>query len=560
MEFRFCFELVSYVVGGLSVFLLGMKHMSEGMQAIAGARLRKLIAAVTDNRFTACGVGTAVTCLIQSSSVTTVMVVGLVNAGFMTLRQAVGVTLGADIGTTITAWIVALNILELGLPLLGIAGFFFLFSKSERVRYTAMMCMGLGMVFFGLLLMKNGVKPLRTLPAFREWFMRFRPDTLLGVLKCVAVGAILTAIVQSSSATVGITMVLASEGAIEYPTAVALVIGENIGTTITAYLASLGASTNAKRAAYAHIFIKFVGALWAIPMLRFGMDAVARMLGADPGTAVMVDGQATFPYVMRGIAFFHTGFNAMNVVLFLPFVPLLARILKTVVPDRAPKEEPHLTYLDVRMLDAPAIGIQESENEIVRMGESVQQMLVFVGEILSSDKDDGEKEEDVFHREEVLDGVQREIVGFLSDLLSGSVSHEVMNRGRLQLRMADEYESISDYVATVLKQHLKLRKANLALTAEGQAEIRTLHHHVTEYVTMIAEAVRDGYAEVLTKARSQGDMITHLVRDARELHLTRLAANDLAPLTSFAFTDMLNSYRRIKDHALNIAEALAGEK
>ena len=560
MDFKFFFQLVSYLIGGLSVFLLGMKHMSEGMQAIAGERLRKLIAAVTDNRLKACAVGVTVTCLIQSSSVTTVMVVGLVNAGFMTLRQAVGVSLGAAMGTTITAWIVALNILELGLPILGVAGFFFLFSKNERVRYAAMMCMGLGMVFFGLLLMKNGVKPLRDLPAFREWFMRFRPDTFLGVLKCVVVGAILTAVVQSSSATVGITMVLASEGAIEYSTAVALVIGENIGTTITAYLASLGASTNAKRAAYAHIWIKVIGALWVVPLLGVGVAAVAAVIGQDPGALVMVDGHATFPNAMRGIALFHTGFNFINVLIFLPLVPLLARALQRAIPDRAVPEVPHLTYLDVRMLDAPAIGIQESENEIVRMGESVQKMLVYVGEIFSSNEEDEAKEKKVFHREEVLDGVQREIVGFLSDLLSGSVSHEVMNRGRLQLRMADEYESISDYVATVLKQHLKLRKANLALTAEGQAEIRTLHQHVTEYVTMIAEAVRDGYAEVLTKARSQGDMIAHFVRDSREQHLTRLAANGLAPLTSFAFTDMLNSYRRIKDHALNIAEALAGEK
>jgi len=194
------------LIGGLAIFLLGMKNMSEGMQAIAGSRLRRMIGVATNNRLLACGTGAVVTSIIQSSSVTTVMLVGFVNAGLMTLLQAIGVILGADIGTTITGWIVSLNVAEYGLPVLGLSGFFFLFTKNERLRYAAMAFMGVGMVFFGLQLMKHGLEPLRHSENFIAWFSRFEPASYFGVLKCVLAGALVTAVVQSSSATVAITI------------------------------------------------------------------------------------------------------------------------------------------------------------------------------------------------------------------------------------------------------------------------------------------------------------------------------------------------------------------
>ncbi|HOQ04213.1 MAG TPA: Na/Pi cotransporter family protein [Anaerohalosphaeraceae bacterium] len=255
-------EIIYQVCGGLGIFLLGMKNMSEGMQAVAGERLRKMIGAVTNNRILACGVGLLVTMIIQSSSVTTVMVVGLVNAGIMTLLQAIGVIMGANIGTTITGWILVINIGKYGLPMLGAASFFYLFSKRDRVRFTAMFLMGLGMVFFGLELMKNGFSPLKDMPGFISWFHRFQPDSYFGIWKCVLVGTLLTAVFQSSSATVGITLGLADIGIIGFPTAAALILGENIGTTVTALLASIGANSNARRAALAHSFFNLLGVCW----------------------------------------------------------------------------------------------------------------------------------------------------------------------------------------------------------------------------------------------------------------------------------------------------------
>ena len=261
-------KMVFSLLGGLGIFLLGMRYMSEGIQKIAGASLKRLIKMVTNNRFLACTVGVALTMLVQSSSVTTVMAVGFVNSGIMALNQAIGVILGANIGTTVTGWVIALKIGKWGLPILGVSAFVFLFSKRERVKYFAMALLGIGMIFTGLGLMKAGFKPMANIEEFEAAFAYFNAATYFGILKCAFVGCMLTVVVQSSSATLAITIALASTGAISFEAAAALVLGENIGTTITAFLASLGASTNAKRAAYLHIVFNLIGVCWKTLLLH----------------------------------------------------------------------------------------------------------------------------------------------------------------------------------------------------------------------------------------------------------------------------------------------------
>ena len=561
METEAVIKMIISVVGGLGIFLLGMKNMSEGMQAVAGARMRKLINAVTNNRIIACGIGIAITSLIQSSSVTTVMVVGMVNASLMNLTQAIGVTLGAAIGTTITGWILVLQIAKYGLPILGVSAFFYLFSKSERVRYTAMMILGLGMVFFGLQLMKEGFGPLKDMPEFIAWFSRFTPDSYFGVLRCCLVGTLVTAIVQSSSATLGITMGLAGTGVINFETAAALVLGENIGTTITAGLASLGASTNAKRAAVAHFIIKLVGAAWITAIFPFYITLIKNFVGAEAIlTTVDVGGVQTYATAMKAIALSHTGFNVANVLLFLPFTAAFAGLLTRLIPDKIQKEVPHLKFLDVRMLDTPAVGIEQSKMEILRMSENVEKMLNRLKQILINNRADERSEAKIFHREEVLDIIQKEVVEFLSNLLSGNVPHTVMDQGRMQLRMADEYESISDYITNILKLNLKIRQADLKVSDAGQEEILDLHEKISDYIKLIAQAVHEGNESILSKAQTRGESITYLVKQCRTKHLERVESGHISPLKSLIFTDILTSYRRIKDHGLNIAEALAGEK
>ncbi|MBI9020141.1 MAG: Na/Pi cotransporter family protein [Verrucomicrobia bacterium] len=559
MDVALPMEIILRVGGGLGLFLLGMKNMSEGMQAAAGSRLRAMIGAVTNNRFLACGVGLLVTCLIQSSSVTTVMLVGFANAGLMTLAQSIGVILGADIGTTITGWILVLEIGKYGLPLLGFAAFFFLFCRGDKVRSIALLIMGLGMVFFGLELMKEGFKPLREMDSFICWFSKFSPDSYWGIIKCTLVGAGVTAIVQSSSATVGITMGLASQGIINFETSVALVLGQNIGTTITAYLASIGTVRSAKRVAYAHILIKVIGVIFLVALFPWYITLIRSLLVLDPDGSVVVDGEVKYLTIIKGIAVAHTTFNVILVAAFLPFTKKLAGLLTRLMPDTAADETPHLTYLDVRMLNTPALGMEQSRQELLFMAESVHSMMSLLRDSLFSDKPDEEIHRQIFRREDILDNVQKEITEFLGSLLAGNVTHDIVSEARGQVRLADEYESISDYIAGILKMQMKLRSNKLIPSPEGQREMLELHDLTAEYLQFIHASLRE-QTNIQSEAVMRSEELTRMMKEFRERHLERLASGQISPLLSLVMPDMLSAYRRIKDHALNIAEVLAGEK
>jgi phosphate:Na+ symporter len=567
MDYQKCLEMFSCVVGGLGIFLYGMKNMSEGLQAVAGDRMRRLIGAMTSNRLMGTAVGTSVTGIIQSSSVTTVMVVSMVNAGLMTLKQAIPVIFGANIGTTVTAWIMAYSLTQYGLPLMGLSIFFYLFSKNERVRFTAMIIVGLGMVFFGLDLMTKGLSPIKGMPEFVQWFHRFSADSYLGVVKCILTGAFVTAIVQSSSATVGITMTLANVGLIDFPTAAGLVLGENIGTTITAFLASLGTTTNAKRSAYAHMFFNTLGVCWITPLffiyMPFIVWFVKTFLGCDsPDTPLMVNGMETFPNAEKAIAATHSWFNIVNVIVFLPWVGPYARFLTWLVPEKAKPEVPKLTYLDVRIFDTPAIGLEQSRKEILRMGTTCRKTMDILREAIFDAGLDRNKCEEIFHTENDLDVMQKEIVEFIGHVLTGNISHDMVEEGRGQIRMADEYESISDYTTAILKLRLKMRDTNQHLSAEGKQELTELHDMVIEFIDLVNAVGTSGTADsdFISKAITKSNSITSFMKECRNKHLARVSDGKATPLKSLIYTDMLTSYRRIKDHCLNIAEVLAGEK
>ncbi len=557
-------QMVFQLIGGLGIFLLGMKYMSEGMQAVAGTGLRRMISAVTTNRVMATAVGVLVTMCVQSSSITTVMVVGFVNSGLMQLSQAIGVIMGANIGTTITGWILVLKIGKYGLPMLGIAAFVYLFSKGDRWRYLAMTVMGVGMVFFGLELMKDGCSDIRKMPAFAAWFQEFRADTYFGVLKCMMAGCILTVLVQSSSATLGITIALAFNGTIEFETAGALVLGENVGTTITALLASIGATTNARRAAYFHVLFNMLGVAW-ISLIFFQyivfIPWLLNLFGdVNIAQTVIADGKETFPQTTAAIAATHTIFNVTNTLLFLPFAHKFGKLLMRVVPDKAHKEKPHLTNLDIRILETPVIAIEQSRVEILRMGTGCEKMMEWLRQLLPQDEPDDELVRKLFHREEVLDTIQDEVIDFMTDLLSGNVPHSIIGEGRCQMRMADEYESISDYIASILKFHLKLLHQGHRLDESHQQKLLRLHDKVDEYLKLITRGYESRQTEIITKAHSLGGDIKHQVKSLRDEHLDLVTQEKIEPYINVSYNAMLNSYRRVRDHALNIAEALASVK
>jgi len=569
MSSEHIFKLIFNVVGGLGIFLLGMKNMSDGLQTIAGDRLRKLIGMVTNNRIMATGVGTLVTCLIQSSSITTVMTVGFVNSGIMTLQQAIGIIMGANIGTTITGWILVINLGMYGLPLMGISVFLYLFVKNEKVRYAGMAAMGIGMIFFGLEVMKEGFAPIRDIPEFIGWFHKFSADSYPGVLKCALAGCVVTLVVQSSSATLGITMGLAASGIIQFETAAALVLGENIGTTITAYLASLGTTTNGKRAAYAHITFNVIGVLWITAIFSFYMTLIRKFIGHDPNTMVMANGAETYPYIQAGIAAVHSGFNIFNTLLFLPLTNVLAYVLIKAVPDKPYKEPPKLTKLGSHLVDSPMVGIAQSRYELINMGKQDREMFDKLKIILSGSGggvEGAENEEklvdSIFYKEGVMDNIQREITAFLTDVLSaGNIPRSLAEEAQIQIRLADDYETISDYVTTLAKLYMRIKNAtHVEMPQIMRDELLSLHDSVSDYFDMVNHAFNVNNKAIISKANPQGDAITHKFRDLRGRHLARLAEHPVDPLLSTTFPDMLISYRRIKDHILNIAEVMSGEE
>lgn len=539
-------KLVFGLIGGLGIFLLGMKNMSDGMQAVAGSSLRRMIGLATNNRFLATGVGTLVTTLIQSSSITTVMVVGFVNSGVMSLQQAMGVIMGANIGTTITGWIIALKIGKYGLPILGAWAFVYLFSKGDRWRSWAMFFMGIGMVFFGLELMKDACKVIRETPDFQLWFQRFQADSYFGVIKCALAGCLLTMMVQSSSATLGITITLATEGVIGYQTAAALVLGENIGTTITAYLASLGATTNARRAAYFHVIFNLVGVFWITLIFGWYTALVLRIVPSG---------------MEAQIATTHSIFNVVNTLAFLGFVAPIATLLERLVPAKAFKEKPRLTDLDIRMLETPMLAVEQSRQEIIKMGEDCHRMLLWLRELLQQESLNRSQVLELREKEKMLDDVQDEVSSFVTNLLAGNVPHNVAQECRQQLRLADEYESVSDYVTSIVRFDEKLRQGELRFAPKQVEGLVSLCDTIAGFVEEVNRAYCDGNLNVAEEVGSSSKKIRRQIKDLRKAYLEELPQETLvAPQITVAFLNALNGFGRVRDHAMVVAETISGER
>ncbi len=562
-------KMLLQVVGGLGIFMLGMKFMSEGMQAVAGNALRRMISLVTGNRLLATGTGTAVTLLVQSSTVATVIVVGLVNAGLMQLKQAVGVIMGTNIGTTITGWVLVLKLGQYGLPLLGLAALVYIFARRDRIRFIAMALMGLGMIFFGLELMKDGVYDLREAEWFQQAFKLFAADNYFGIFLCVILGCVLTFMVQSSSATLGITISLASTGAIPFDTALAVVLGSNVGTTITVMIAAIGANTSARRTAYAHVIFNLVGALWMaillplyLPLIQVILEAMygmgpAEAAAADPGDSRDLRTEAM---ITAGIAITHTTFNVVNTILFLPFLAPFVRLLIWLAPDPRTKEVSRLRHLDARAVDAPVLGVEQSRGEVVQMGRGVVKMAEWTKTLAFNGPPDEKLVQKTYNREQILDNMEREIVAFLTDVLDGTVPHSVAEEGRQQLRIAHEYESSSDLLSTVLKNYLRLRERKLELSAEQRRNLEEVHEKLIRYLRHVSDAYenrrRPDDKWVLGINGEIKDRIKHL----REEHINQLVDSSMDPGLSMIYTSLLTDYRRITAHARNVYDAIVGTK
>jgi phosphate:Na+ symporter len=536
-------DILFKVLGGLGIFLYGMEHMSGGMQKLAGDKLKKTLAVLTRNRFMAIIMGIFVTGMVQSSSVSTVMTIGFVNAQLMNLQQALGVILGANIGTTITGWILVLKIGKYGLPMAGIAAITNMFVKTDRAKTRALTVMGLGMIFFGLELMSQGFKPLRTMPEFIEMFHRFNADTYTGVLMAACVGALMTAIVQSSSATLGITITLAVQGLIDYQTAVALVLGENVGTTVTACLASIGARANAKRAAYAHTIINIVGVIWATSLFRVYIKFLHNFANPEAD-------------VTRFIATAHTMFNVSNVILFTPLIGFVATFLMRIVKDDDDNIK-SVTHLDIRMADTPTLVIDQTKKEILDMGEDIKVMFAGLNTAIQDSTQISKIVEEQALLEDKLDMVQKEVSDVNFIILNQELEKKYVDETRVNLEVCDEYETISDYSLRIAKTLKKLSENDILLNETKINDLKKVHDKVADFFVFVNEAYKANDKESLIEAMRKATDIKNEYKKARNDHMERVGENKMPAMLSTGYMDILNHYRRIRDHILNIMEALS---
>ena len=555
------------VTGGLGVFLLGMKHLSEGLQAVSGQGLRKFMSLATTHRINGVGTGIVSTVLVQSSSIITVMLVGFVSTALMTLPQAFAVLIGANIGTTATIWIIAYapNPQLLGFIGIGLGGVLYFFLRGERIHNLGLTAIGLGLVFLGLYIMSEGVSPIRADPDFAAVFTRLSADTVAGVFAVALFATLFTAVVQSSAATIAIGMALAAQGLISYEVAVAVLFGANIGTTATGWIAAIGGTADARRTALSHTLSNVIGTLvliWFFPLfVKFGQTLFPNWNVAE---STVVSGRAVkaFTHMMAPIAVTDTLFAVCRGLLFFPFVRPFCRLIERIVPQ-PPDEKPHLSILTIGAKISPVLACDQALLEVQFMRDSNLDLLACARRVLAEQDDpDEENEQHIVHREDILDNVQREVTEFLASIMSKRLGADVSARAQRLLRLTDELESVSDEAATILKVVKRLRKNRQRISDVSVQVVLSVHDRVFAFAEKVSPWVRSPRPVIDVEAvQAESREIHEFIRDCRRTQLGRVGPDDPeSPLRVLGELDIINAYERVRAYYLNIAETLAGGK
>ncbi len=542
-------EMLFRFIGGLGMFLYGMNVMADGLQKSAGGRMRHLLGVLTKNRLLGILLGAGVTAVIQSSSATTVMVVGFVNAGLMNLTQAVGIIMGANIGTTITAWIVSMSewgsILkpEFFAPLLiGIGAFLILFSKKEKSQELSEILIGFGLLFIGLSFMSGAITPYRDAPVFAEAFRILGSNPVLGILT----GLIVTAIIQSSSASVGILQTLAANGVVTWNSAIYITLGQNIGTCVTALLSSLGAHRTAKRAAVIHLLFNITGAI-LFGCVMFAVFSLNRVLAAAPISSVQ-------------ISVFHTVFNVTNTLLLFPFAGWLVKMSGILVKgEEEPKEEEsfQLPHLDERILETPSFAVEHAAKEVVRMGELSWQhaKLVFEAVRTGSQK----RVDKAYQIEETMNKYERQMTEYLANISKTSLTDHQRQVVVNLLYTVGDIERMSDHCDNIAEMAERMISERLSFSleaAEGLDEIEGLALDSMKASILARQTEKMAYVQQTIQIE---DEIDELEEELREKHIERLARNQCSAARGVIYLDILSNIERISDHADNIAGYVADE-
>ena len=537
------------LLGGLALFLYGMNVMGDGLEKVSGGKMEKILETLTSNPLKAVGLGAAVTAVIQSSSATTVMVVGFVNSGIMKLSQAVGVIMGANIGTTITSWILSLSGIQSDnffiqlfkpttfspvLALVGVA--FLMFAKSEKKKDIGTIFIGFAELQYGKESMSGAVKPLADVPEFTGILTRFS-NPILGLLA----GMILTAVIQSSSASVGILQALCVTGAVGYSAAIPIIMGQNIGTCITALLSAIGAKKNAKRAAMVHLYFNIIGTV-VFMVLFYAINAVVQ-----------------FPFMNQaanaaGIAVVHTTFNVFATLLLLPFSKVLEKLAILTIRDKEEdKKETEATgmeLLDSRFLDKPALAVEQSRRVAVEMANKVKDAInTSIGLI---EHYDSEKAEQVLAEEEQVDRYEDELGTYLVKLNQKDLSVHDSHSVSIMLHCIGDFERISDHGVNIMESAQELYEKGLKFSDKALEELRVMEHAVEDIVDIAYQVYENQDVQLAREIEPLEEVIDELSKELKYRHIQSLRAGECTIEMGFILSDVTTSLERVADHCSNI--------
>lgn len=554
-------NILVQTLGGLGIFILGMKLMTEGLQMAAGNRIRNVLKAVSDNRVVGFATGAAVTALVQSSSATTVMLISFVSAGLMSLTQAVGVMLGCNVGTTMTAQLIAFKLSNLALPAIALGVPLKYFSTRKKYRYLGEVILGFGLLFFGMTVMGDGLKPLRVEPEFIAFFTKFNAASFGGILLCVATGCGLTIVLQSSSATVGLTMALATQGLLDFPSAMALVLGENIGTTITAELATIGASNiDSHRAARSNTMFNVIGVvimLLIFPWFLQGVEWITQnVMGAEPWNLHVGE---EYPHMARYLANGHTLFNLTNALVFLVFLPLLVRVGTWLSPkDKTTGDSLfRQPVFDQHVEDNPVAALAQVRGEIHRMSLTVRAAYNNALECLETRDHRTIRQRQRF--EDQVNAMHRAISTFLAKTMQSEINEAISNDIAEQMRVVNNLERIGDAVEAFGLLCEDIVDKELKFNEVAMRDLFIIAAKVDEFLRMISDALIREPEHLMEKAEEAERTIDAMRESMRESHIERLKIGKCGIEGGLTFINLLARLEKIGDYCYSIARSVTSE-
>ncbi len=528
--------MIAEFVGGLGLFLFGMQMMASGMQKAAGDRLRRILEALTSRPWLSVITGAVVTVLLQSSSTATVMIVGFANSGIVNLFQAAGTVMGANIGTTVTAQVISFEIGVIALPAVGIGALVNFFGRRRLYKYLGQALLGFGLLILGMTVMSGSMEPLTEVAFFKHMLVSFSDYPLLGILG----GAIFTALLQSSSAATGVIIALSGvEGLISFESALPLIVGTNLGTCITALIASLGTNLSAKRVAAAHVIFNVIGVI----LILFVLSPFSSLVFSVSGEGAEVP---------RQVANAHTIFNVMNTIIVFPFFKYFIALVEKVVPGEEVSYKPGARYLDRLILKTPAAAISGARQELVRMANIAREMVEEATNTFLTNE--GRKITHVNQMEDMVDGLEEEITVYLSELSQHSLARHQSNTVSRMFNAANDLERIGDHAQNIL--HLAELKIEdkLPFTDDALQELNSLYQKVDSMLERAIKAFENEDKVMAREVIDDDKYVDDMEKELRHNHITRINTKRCHPHSGVFYLDIISNFERIADHATNIAE------